>query len=170
MILKFCSNWNTFKRAQQKKSRLLGCLHFLSHDCPSGLLWETDIDAIIRDIKTAMEIKMIESGQKLNIKRVSDDNMKMSKNWQKLQIHTRPEQSWYFLTWILGYDSTWVTRPLWEVRFFEKIIFFYFLVPQKTSKTFWSELQFWSYRFWSNHILEKLARNISKTIAQVKKF
>ena len=39
---------------------------------------------MIRDIKTAMEVKMIESGQKLNIWKVSDDNMKMAKNWQKL--------------------------------------------------------------------------------------
>ena len=45
---------------------------------------EKDIDGMIRDIKTAMEVKMIESGQKLNIWKVSDDNMKMAKNWQKL--------------------------------------------------------------------------------------
>ena len=81
-----------------------------------------------------------------------------------------------------------------DLELFEKINFFHFGGPKKiflnwkifiwlwkpqiflfwggrchNSKTFWSKLQFWSYRFWNSHFLAKLALDFSKTMAQIKK-
>ena len=38
-----------------------------------------------------------------------------------------------------------------------------------TSKTFWSELWCWSYRFWTSQFLAKLSLDISKAMARIKK-
>ena len=83
---------------------------------------------------------------------------------------------------IFIFDTQVTREALWELCpmfvSFKKINFqcFYSLLwPLKphfkgghTSKTFWSELWSWSYRFWNSYFLVKLALNIS--VAKINKF